>query len=135
VTAPSREVRGHTYLRDGFRCLSCGARDGLTWQHREASGHGGRGRKAPALTTADGLTLCMLCNQACEAEGQERALALGWKLRRFRGGIPAAEIPFYDRNERAWFLPGRDATRREILPAIAAEILEAAGNLRPGQVA
>ncbi len=78
MTAPTKQVRGWTYLRDGFRCVAFGARDALTWQHREASGNGGRGRKAPALTTADGLTLCYLCNEACEAEGQQRALALGW---------------------------------------------------------
>jgi hypothetical protein len=135
MTAPSKKVRGQTYLRDGFRCVSCGSRDALTWQHREASGMGGRGDRAPELTTADGLTLCYLCNQACEAEGQQRALALGWKLRRNRGGILASQIPYYDRNERAWFLPGGGSSRLPCHPMLAAEILEAVGNLRPGLVA
>jgi hypothetical protein len=135
MTAPTREVRGATYLRDGFRCVSCGSTIDLTWQHREASGMGGRGGRAPKLTPADGLTLCLVCNEACEAEGQQRALALGFKLRRNRGGIPACDIPYYDRNDRKWFLPTTRGTRILCNPNDAAEILATVGNLRPGLVA
>lgn len=101
VTAPSRQVRAWTYLRDGFRCLSCGARDGLSWQHREASGSGGRGVKAPELTTADGVTLCLLCNEGCEGAGQDRC----------------------------WYMPGEACVRVVVGWAVALELLDAAGNL------
>ena len=135
MTAPTARIRADTYTRDGNRCVDCGATTGLSWQHREASGHGGRGSKAPKLTTADGLTLCIPCNEACEAAGQARALHLGFKIRRNRGSITAAQIPFYDRNVRAWFLPGEGPTRHQILPVEAGELLAAAGNLREKLVA
>lgn len=130
MTTPTRTVRGLTYLRDGHRCVSCGAYAPLEWHHREASGHGGRGRKAPALTPADGLTACSRCNSGFEAELQEVALALGWKLRRNRGGMAAHDIPYFDRNVRGYFLPLVDGTRKPITHSFAVELLEAAGNLR-----
>lgn len=135
MTAPSKKVRGHTYLRDNHRCIDCGTTENLSWQHRAASGMGGRGTKAPALTTADGVTLCLPCNQACEAEGQDRALALGWKIRRNRGAITAAQIPFFDRTVGTWFLPLDGPNRVEILAATAGELLAVAGSLTRKQVA
>ena len=137
MTLPTKQIRGWTYLRDGFRCLNCGTPEGLSWQHRESSGHGGRGSKAPKLRTADGLTLCIVCNQACEAEGQDRALALGWKIRRNRGVILASQIPFYDCNDRTWYLPCEliidGPYRQPINASLAQELLFAAGNLTPGR--
>jgi hypothetical protein len=130
VTAPTREVRGQTMLRDGFRCLACGSRENLQWQHREASGHGGRGKKAPPLVCADGVILCEVDNNAAEADGQDRALALGWKIRRNRGGIASSEIPFFDTNDRTWYLPGEGAARSAIHFALALDLLDIAGNLR-----
>lgn len=137
MTAPSAKLRGHTMLRDGFRCLKCGTTHDLQWQHREASGQGGRGSKAPKLTTADGVILCETDNNAAEAEGQDQALALGWKIRRNRGDIQSFQIPFFDCNDRTWYLPyaiplgGVDGPyRSEINAALAYDLLEAAGNLR-----
>lgn len=130
MTAPSRRVRGLTYLRDGHRCVSCGAHTALEWNHREASGHGGRGKKAPELTPADGVTLCTTCNWGIEGHMQDLALSMGWKLRRNRGQMPARDIPYFDRNVRGYFLPLEDGTRKAITHTFAVELLEAAGNLR-----
>lgn len=127
MTAPVEWVRAATYRRDSYLCADCGVTTGLSWQHRESSGHGGRGKRAPKLTPADGVTLCLPCNQACEAEGQERALHMGWKLRRFRGGISSAEVPFYVRWARQWVLPDVNGGRRVIAEALAQELLAAAG--------
>lgn len=129
MTAPSRVVRQLTYLRDGHRCVSCGAHSPLEWNHREASGHGGRGRKAPPLTTADGVTLCTLCNEGIEGHMQARALEMGWKIRRNRGDMAAHEIPYYDYTARGYFLPTRDGMRQRISRTLALELLDAAGNL------
>jgi hypothetical protein len=137
MTAPTKKLRGWVYLRDGFRCLDCGTNENLSFQHRESSGHGGRGSKAPALRTADGVTLCIICNEACESYGQDRALALGWKIRRNRGSILASQIPFFDRNDRIWYLPNdlmQDGPwRREINSVLAAELLGVAGSLMRGR--
>lgn len=116
-------------MRDGHRCLSCGTRDVLTWQHREASGNGGRGKKAPALTTADGCTLCFWCNGSAEAEGQERALALGYKIRRNRGDVKASNIPVFDISDRKWYLLDEVGGRKVCAPITALELLDAAGSL------
>lgn len=127
MTAPTSEVRGATYLRDGFRCVSCGRSNGLQWQHRQASGLGGRGRKAPALTTADGVTSCYICNPRYESDMQQMALALGWKLLRNLGCIKPIEVPFYVKWERQWYLPGEGTDRTPIHPVLAAELIAATG--------
>lgn len=129
MTAPSKRVRGLTYLRDGHRCVACGSLSPLEWNHREASGHGGRGKKAPTLTPADGVTLCTLCNQGIEGHLIDKGLALGYKLRRNRGGIPAYEIPYFDFSTRTYYLPDVDGGRSALLWSTALELLDAAGNL------
>lgn len=130
MSAPSKVVRGQTLLRDGFRCLKCGRRDTLEWQHREASGQGGRGPKAPVPISADGVILCTVHNAEAESSGQDQALALGWKIRRNRGAMLAAEIPFFDCNDRTWYLPGVGSSRSPIHFALALDLLDVAGNLR-----
>lgn len=129
MTAPSKRVRGLVYLRDGHRCVACGSRGPLSFQHRAATGMGGGGKKAPPLTTADGLCMCLPCNQAAEAHEQDRALTLGHKLRRNRGGIPASEIPYFDFTTRSYYLPDDHGNRTPILWAVALELLDVAGNL------
>lgn len=97
MSAPTTETRTGVYLRDGNRCVMCGARD-LTFQHRRAVGNGGS-RNVP--TAVDGLTLCMVCNQACEAELQMKALANGWKVRRW---VTCPErVPVFFPHEFSWF--------------------------------
>lgn len=66
--------------RDLEQCAACGARDGLSHQHRRAVGMGGS-KAAP--TFEDSLTLCIDCNGRCERDLQTRALAQGWKVRRW----------------------------------------------------
>lgn len=127
MTAPSQKVRTATYIRDGFRCVSCGATEGLQWQHRESSGSGGRGRKAPAVTTADGLTSCGSCNPRYESDLQGLALQSGWKLRRFRGSIQSHQVPFWNRNTNVWALPDMDGGLQPINTALALELIDAAG--------
>lgn len=129
MTQPTQKVRHATYSRDGFSCVNCGSFDNLSWQHRESSGHGGRGAKAPELTTADGVTACLTCNMRFEADLQRKALALGWKLRRNRGGMTATELPFYDSNTAAWYLPDTQGYRAEVLAVEAVELLVAAGSI------
>jgi hypothetical protein len=127
MTAPTQKIRTATYIRDRFTCVACGAQEPLSWQHRESSGHGGRGRKAPPLTTADGVTLCLLCNQAAEADMQGLALQSGWKLRRNRGSIQSHQIPFWNRNTNLWALPDMDGGLQPINTALALELIDAAG--------
>jgi hypothetical protein len=129
MTAPTAKLRTGMYARDKHRCLDCGTTEGLTFQHRESSGMGGRGRKAPPLGYPDGITLCLICNQRCEAEGQERALQLGYKIRRNRGGFPSFRIPVFDRNEQLYFLLGLNGSRVPIHQSLALELLAASGNL------
>lgn len=131
MTAPTAKVRGLTFLRDRNRCVAasdaCYGR--LEWNHREASGHGGRGKKAGAVTPADGVILCSSHNARLESDAdfRRKGLSLGWKLSRYRGGLSSDEIPFYDVNEREWFLPDVEGNRRRIIPAVALELVEAAG--------
>lgn len=127
MTAPTQRVRTLTYERDGFRCVSCGSMQYLEWQHREASGSGGRGKKAPALTPADGVTSCSTCNPRYESDLQELALHSGWKLRKFRGGILSCNIPFFNRNTSEYWLPDIHGTKQVIHVALALELITAAG--------
>jgi hypothetical protein len=133
MTAPSLKVRNATKKRDGYRCVNCGASGPLEWQHREASGSGGRGKKAPPLTTADGVMACTTCNSGFEHAGQERALMLGHKIRRNRGSrlnpFPSHRIPYWDHTAQLWFLPDMDGGRSPIHNSLAQELLVAAGSI------
>lgn len=91
MTTPTPVVRAVTYERDDHRCVSCGTLATITYQHRAAEGMGGR-KARPRLE--EGLTACALCNAAYEGSLQVRALAYGWKVRRFvvEQGL-AAQVP------------------------------------------
>jgi len=41
--------------------------------------------------------------------------------------LHAWEVPFYDITEKAWFLPDMNGDRKQILPTLALELIEAAG--------
>lgn len=121
---PTAKVRAATYTRDGYRCADCGTTEGLSFQHRSATGMGGS--RIP-VTTADGLTLCLVCNQSAEAEGQMRALHLGHKVRRFRGRITTAQVPFYVAWAREWWLPDTAGGKQILHLWEARDLLEVAG--------
>lgn len=129
MTAPTAKVRAATYLRDLNRCVACGASGGLTWQHRAATGMGGAGKRAAALTPADGLTACALCNMRFESDLQEIALASGWKLRRNRGGIPASELPYREAVTGLWWLPDVEGFRHQVTDREAFSRLLRAGSV------
>jgi hypothetical protein len=74
------------------------------------------------------VTLCLVDNQEAEGSSQELALANGWKTRRFTQ-LSGSEIPYYDRNQSAYFLPTTTGERVEVDPVRALDLLEAAGNL------
>ncbi|GAT73581.1 hypothetical protein MHM582_2075 [Microbacterium sp. HM58-2] len=116
MTAPTEATRRSVYLRDGYRCASCAAVDGLSFQHRRAVGMGGS-KNVPA--PVDGLTLCILCNEACEHALQDQALAYGWKVRRWV--TSPDRVPVYFPHEFAWYrLEGMNRVR--ISAAVAMEM-------------
>jgi hypothetical protein len=50
---------------------------------------------------ADGLTLCLQCNQECEGSLQSLALVYGWKVRKWADPV---RVPVYFRHQWQWFL-------------------------------
>jgi hypothetical protein len=128
MTAPTRKVRELTYTRDNHTCVSCGATEPLEWNHRESSGHGGRGTKATPVTAADGVTACHTCNSRFEADLQGEALRFGWKIRRNRI-IAAHEIPYFDYSAMEWYVPDVVGGRGWVPDHLAYGLLAAAGNL------
>lgn len=106
MSKPTKETRAAVYLRDGYRCVMCGALD-LTFQHRRGVGTGGSKLLPPPV---DGLALCGVCNQRCEGDMQGRALAHGWKVRRW---VQNPElVPVFYPFEFSWFrLEGTERVR------------------------
>lgn len=101
MSAPAPVVWAVVKERDGQRCVSCGARSRLQFQHRRTEGMGGR-LAAPKLE--EGLTSCWECNPAYEGHLQRVALRFGWKVRGWvidqgRGG----DVPVFYRVEQSWF--------------------------------
>lgn len=97
MSVPTKQTRMDVYRRDGYRCVICGASEGLSFQHRRAVGMGGT-KNLP--TRVDGLALCITCNNACEAELQGEALANGWKVRRW---VNPERVPVYYPGEFTWY--------------------------------
>ncbi len=124
MTKPTALVRADTYRRDHYRCVSCGTFDNLQWQHRTAEGMGG---SKLVVTTADGVTSCMVCNPRYESDMQSLAYSMGWKLKRHRGGLPSSAVPFFVVWEHQWFLPLDRFDRLAIPEAEALELIFAAG--------
>lgn len=116
MSAPTKQTRQDVYLRDGYRCVMCTATDPLTFQHRRAVGMGGSKILPPPV---DGLTLCASCNERCEHDLQDAALANGWKVRRW---VKSPErVPVFYPAELAWFR--LEGTRRvQISSAVAMEM-------------
>lgn len=97
MTVPSTQTRTDVYVRDNYRCAACGTDTGLSFQHRRAVGMGGS-KNLP--TPIDGLTLCLVCNEACEGALQDRALANGWKVRRWAN---PEHVPVFYAPDFAWY--------------------------------
>lgn len=98
MSAPSPVVRAVVYERDEHRCVSCGTSRGLQFQHRRATGMGG---KAEAPKVEDGVTSCAVCNPAYESSRQREALRYGWKLRRWI--LRPELVPVFYWRERTWY--------------------------------
>ncbi len=97
MAKPTKETREAMYIRDGYRCLMCGAIEPLSFGHRRAVGMGGSLILPPPI---DGVTQCIVCNGLCENSMQDRALATGWKVRRW---VQNPElVPVYYPLEFAW---------------------------------
>lgn len=129
MTAPTAKVRKATERRD----VQCVALSGecwgdLEWNHRENSGNGGRGSKAPRVTPADGVMLCHRHNHDLESDPHFliTGLHMGWKVKRNRL-IPTDGVPFYHRPSGEWRLPDTTGDYRVITPTLAVELIEAAG--------
>lgn len=122
MTAPSKKLRDLVFTRDGFACVECGSPVGLEWGHRQSSGMGGRGSKAPELTAADGITQCARHNAAAEAEGQGRALEMGHKVTR-NATRPLCLVPYHESRTNLWWLPAEDGTRLPLPDAEAVAII------------
>jgi hypothetical protein len=118
MTAPASALRKLVEERDEHQCVACGHDYNLEFQHRQASGMGGRGKKAPALTAADGMLLCRGCNQGAEAAGQKTAIERGWKVRR-NSPTPNDLVPVFYTVEGLWYLLNVSGTR-SLLSAIEA---------------
>ncbi|KAA9133735.1 hypothetical protein [Microbacterium caowuchunii] len=98
MAEPTAKVRRETYQRDEHRCASCGARDGLTFQHRRAVGMGGS-KVRP--TIGDGLTACGLCNARYESDMRAAAMAHGWKVARWV--YRPERVPVWDFVTHQWY--------------------------------
>lgn len=114
MSAPTPVVRAVTYERDGERCVSCGARRGLQYQHRQAVGMGGSKRR-PGY--ADGVTSCAVCNPEYEGRLQREALLYGWKVARWVSD--PSVVPVFYRIERAWFRLTTTGSRVRITEMVA----------------
>ena len=118
MSAPTPVVRAAVYARDNHRCVACNAGDGLTFQHRAATGMGGS-KIRPG--TVAGLTLCATCNQAVEADMQTLALASGWKIRKWAA---PEMVPVRYPHEFGWFR-FEGVNRRRISGVVALDMLHA----------
>lgn len=117
MSDPSPAVRAATYERDQHRCASCGAIEGLQYQHRAVEGQGGR-KARPAIE--DGLTSCVTCNPAYEHRLQRLALARGWKVRTWvRDRGLSARVPVFYVWERQWRQLTSTGLRVPVTPTVA----------------
>jgi hypothetical protein len=102
---PTAVVRKTVYDRDGGRCIACSEWDALTFQHRQAVGMGGFGRRRERPTVVEGLTACPVHNNRFEADWQLLALINGWKVRR---DLPAefgvGDVPVFYPYGGGWHL-------------------------------
>lgn len=109
MSAPTPVVWAVVKERDEQRCVSCGARVGLQFQHRQATGMGGSKRRP---LYHEGLTSCGVCNADYEGSRHREALALGWKVARWVSR--PEDVPVFYPLERTWFVLSTRGTRLRI---------------------
>lgn len=114
--ADRRAVR----FRDGERCVSCGAVDGLTMQHRAAVGMGGTSFR---VGLAGLLTACAVCNGEYEHTLQDEALVYGWKIRSW---VTAHIVPVFYMHRRIWVVLGAEGRMRAVPSGEAVLMMRAA---------
>lgn len=122
MTSPTARVIQQTRARDDWKCVACGAETKLTWHPRQE----GRDEQSPALTNSDGITACKFCANAFRNDSHELALHMGWVVRK-NTLLTCLQIPIFDRNTHSWWLLGTTGGRQSIHPALAAELINAAG--------
>lgn len=94
----------------------------VTFQHRQASGHGGRGVKAPVLLPSDGLALCNGHNTRAESDLQTLALVTGVKVRRWVR-VPSMVPVMYVSERSSWWLLDEDGGRLQVSDDEAAKLM------------
>ena len=95
---------------------------------------GGRGKRAPQLTPADFVWLCIRDNQEAEGAAQEISLLSGWKLRKWTR-IPTHDLPYFDAVTGLWWLPDTDGYRMQVTRVEAMSRLTAGGNMTRKRIA
>ncbi len=96
-------MHAEIHRRDEWKCARCGRSYALTVQHRQNRQMGGLGSKAQQLTYADGVTLCLECNERIESDpdAQAGAIRYGWKVPK-NSLLPTYLIPVYYRWKGEW---------------------------------
>lgn len=96
----SRTVRKLVFERDNNRCVSCGAEQGLSIQHRINRQMGGSNRRDSVSSL---ITMCLIENQLLEADSRKARIARfnGWKLRTYEDPLVA---PVWYAPEGGWFM-------------------------------
>ncbi len=118
MSRPSPVVWAVVKERDEQRCVTCGRRSGLQFQHRNAVGMGGSKRKP---MHAEGVTSCWLCNPEYEHTLQTVALVYGWKVKGVKRAVEHPElVPVFYALEGTWFELTTRGTRIRISHADAA---------------
>lgn len=119
MSAPTPVVWAVVKERDEQRCVSCGARVGLQFQHRQATGMGGTKRKP---LYHEGITSCAVCNDHYENVLQREALARGWKVARWVKH--PEDVPVFYMMERTWWVLSTRGTRLRVSAAEAIAMMQ-----------
>ncbi|MFB8025950.1 MULTISPECIES: HNH endonuclease [unclassified Streptomyces] len=110
-TGPTEAVRQAVFLRDGERCVRCGADQNLTIHHRVNRGMGSS-REEWINQPQNLLLVCTVCNGWFEDHPRE-SYGNGWKVR--RPMLPGEMTVQYFNGATYVLLP--DGSRSRVTPA------------------
>lgn len=110
-------------LRDGYRCIACGARP-VTPQHRQSVGMGGTSRRPEEFGVYEIIALCGPCNSGVEASMQTVAKACGWKVEKWVSPAALQSIPVFDAVDQWWYKLTASGLRMPITFGMAALLME-----------